>query len=90
MDTKLTERELAAALSDVLDRVRRGERFVVERDGTPLATLVPPAQPVAVGISGRDLVARLGKLRVPDDGFVDEIERARSELPPLRSPQWLG
>ncbi|HEU0113481.1 MAG TPA: hypothetical protein VFQ80_02330 [Thermomicrobiales bacterium] len=88
MDTKLTEREFAATLSDVLDRVRRGERFVVVRDETPLAVLVPPAQPPALGVTGRDLVARIGKLRVPDDGFVDEIERARLELPPLRAPQW--
>jgi antitoxin (DNA-binding transcriptional repressor) of toxin-antitoxin stability system len=41
MVAKLDARDLAAALSDVLDRRRRGERFIVERDGTQVALLFP-------------------------------------------------
>jgi antitoxin (DNA-binding transcriptional repressor) of toxin-antitoxin stability system len=90
METSLNEHELAAALPDVLDRVRRGERFVVERDGTWLAILEPPDRPMATGITGRALAARIGKLRMPGNGFADDIESARSALIPARVPPWHG
>ena len=42
MDATLTVRDLETGLAEVLDRVRGGERFVIERDGEVIATLAPP------------------------------------------------
>lgn len=39
--TTLTVGELEANLREVLDRVRAGERVVIESEGEPLATLSP-------------------------------------------------
>lgn len=39
-------KELRKHLSDVLDRVARGERIVVHRRGRPAAALVPLGKPV--------------------------------------------
>ena len=44
METKITATDLAKSLSDVLNRVRyRGERFLVERNGEPVAAVLPVA-----------------------------------------------
>ena len=83
MAAKLDERDLAVALSDVLDRVRRGERFIVERDGAQLAILSPPIEPLP---TGRGLADKLGGLMLPGEGFSDEIETARSRLIPVEVP----
>lgn len=88
MDTKLSERDFARALSEVLNRVRDGERFVVERDGERLAILTPPAAGPALGISGSELVARIGDLKMPGDGFADDIEAARARLRPASVHSW--
>jgi prevent-host-death family protein len=53
-------------LSALLDRVRHGERVLIEDRGVPIAQLVPIAG--AAGLSDRDVVARLerqGVLRPP-------------------------
>ena len=41
METSITEAELAARLPEIVDRVRRGEQFVVVRDGEAVAVLGP-------------------------------------------------
>ena len=43
METTITATELSRSLSDILSRVRyKGETFIVERNGVPVATLAPP------------------------------------------------
>lgn len=41
METSITEAELAERLPEIVDRVRRGEQFVVVRDGEAVAVLGP-------------------------------------------------
>ena len=88
METKLSERDLASALPEVPNRVRCGERFVIERDGLQIAVLTPPPLEPMNGIKGLDLTNRLGDLRMPGDGYADDIEAARAALLPAATPQW--
>lgn len=87
METRITATELARNLSDVLSRIRyRGERFVVERNGEPVASLGPVTQPR--GITLRELVARLGHLELPGEGFADDVEQFHLSQPPAEVPRW--
>lgn len=87
MKTKITATELAKSLSDVLNRVRyRGERFIIERSGEPVATLIPTS-PV-LGITLRDLVARLGDMSMPGDGFAEDLEAVQASQPKVTAPAW--
>lgn len=76
------ESELETDLRDVLARVRDGARVVVERDGTAIAVIVPPTSDPPRGITGRELAARLRGLRMPGDGFADDIESTRAAVVP--------
>ena len=77
METRITATELAKSLSDVLNRVRyRGEKFLIVRNGEPIATLVPAAP--AAGVTMRELVALLRELPPPDDRFADDLEAIQS------------
>lgn len=86
MESTVTEADLAARLTDVLDRVHGGERFVVKRDGQVMAVLHPPhPQP---GITPEELVARIGDLPMPGDGFADDLEAIQAAQRPATLPQW--
>jgi len=79
MQSKTSATDLAKSLSDILNRIRyRGERFVVERNGEPVATLAP-AGPTS-RITLREVVARLGNLTLPGDGFAEDLEAIQSSL----------
>ena len=86
MTTTVDEADLVATLADVLERVRGGERFEIERDGRVVAVLVPPT--AKSGPTGREIAARIGHLSMPGDGFADDIESARAALLPARIPEW--
>lgn len=87
METKVTATELAKSLSDVLNRVRyRGERFLIERNGEPVATLAP-VEPVS-GITLSQLVACLGDVSLPGEGFADDLEAIQSCQPRTTAPTW--
>jgi prevent-host-death family protein len=78
METRITATELAKSLSDVLNRVRyRGEKFLIVRNGEPVAALVAVA-PVSGDITMRELVALLKDLPSPDDRFADDLEAIHS------------
>ncbi len=86
-DRIITATELARTLSDTLIRVQyRGERFTIERNGDPVASLVPAKAPGLITLS--ELAAQLWDLTLPGDGFADDLEaiQAAQDLPP--SPQW--
>jgi antitoxin (DNA-binding transcriptional repressor) of toxin-antitoxin stability system len=68
----LTEAELAERLDDVLERVPHGEQFKIGRDGEVIAIMSPAARPL--GITAEELIARLGNLKLPGDGFADDLE----------------
>ena len=77
METKITATELSRNLSDILSRARyRGERFLIERNGEPVATLAP-ARPISA-ISLGELLERLGNLSLPGEGFADDLETIQS------------
>lgn len=73
MATTISEADFAARLREILDRVAAGgEHFVIERDGARVATLTPAGVPT--GVTMREIVARVGDLAMPGDGFADDLE----------------
>ena len=85
--TKIGATELARRLSDVLNRVRyRDERFLVERNGEPIAT-IGPAAPFA-RITLAELVARLPSTGSGDAGFADDLEAIQASQSPAESSAW--
>jgi len=89
METTITATELAKRLSDVLNRVKyRGERFVVQRNGETIATIAPAKDRPAT--TARELIARVGDLPFPGDGFGDEVEAAQAAQELEEMPEWPG
>ena len=86
MERTLTVADLAKSLTAVLDRVRGGERFLIECDGEAIATIAPPSP--KPGITGRELAARLGDLMPPGDGFADDLEAIQAAQPRASAPEW--
>ena len=83
---KLTEADLATSLSEVLERVRGGERFAIERNGAVIATLSPPSG--SAGFSLRELAVELAELPRLDDDFGADIEAVRANPRPSAVPVW--
>jgi prevent-host-death family protein len=71
--------ETKSRFSELIERVRHGERFLVARRGTPVLALVPPDQAVRPGTRPTGLAAIAGALaewaELPQ--VVDEIYAAR-------------
>ena len=86
MDQKITATQLAKSLSDVLNRVKyRGERFIIERNGEPIATLAPTAPR---GVTLNELIAVLGDWHPPGDGYADDLEWAQANQGKAVFPEW--
>lgn len=81
MEHRITATELARRLGDVLGRVRyRGDAFLVERNGEPVARLEPVA-----GSSATSLREGFAAWSLPerDPTFADDLERVnRDDRPP--------
>jgi antitoxin (DNA-binding transcriptional repressor) of toxin-antitoxin stability system len=87
MEKRLSATELAKNLSSVLSRVQyRGERFVVERNGEPVAT-IGPVEP-SMGMTVRELFDLLGRIDRPDDQFADDLEAVQTEQGTAETPPW--
>lgn len=74
MENRITATELARRLGDVLGRIRyRGDTFLVERNGVPVARLLPVAEsrPPTLG----DALAAWRAAGEADPEFADTIER---------------
>jgi prevent-host-death family protein len=83
----VTATELSRCLSDILNRVYyRNERFVVERNGEPVAVLAPPGPVRRVML--HDALRALGELEFPGDGFADDLEAARTSQGTAGFPEW--
>jgi len=82
MEHRISATELARSLGDVLARVRyRGDSFVVERNGTTVARVVPAVEgsPTTLG----EFVAAWRAAGQPDPEFADVLERVnRADRPP--------
>ncbi len=86
MVTRITSTQLARNLSDILNRARyKGESFVIERNGEPIATVEPPPRQ---GITLEELTALIADLPPCDDKFAADLETARSILRDTETPQW--
>ena len=86
---EITATELGRNLSDVLSRVQyQGESFLIQRNGQPVATLGPARR----GVSLRELLVELEKLRIEDSSFADDLEAAIEEGRRSRvmEPTWLA
>ena len=87
METRVQATELARSLSDILNRVRyRGERFVIERNGQPVAHLGPAEQPSGPTLG--DLVRILERLPPLDEDFAADVEALQSSQPKIELPPW--
>ena len=87
MVTRIMATELARSLSDILSRVRdRGERFIIERNGEPVATLMPPEPKQRTTF--RELGAKLRDVSWPLEGFADDLEEIQSTQTKTEPPSW--
>ena len=87
METRITATDLAKGLSDVLNRVRyQGEKFVIERNGEPVAALVPSAP--KLGVTLRQVATRLADLTMPGDGYAEDLEAMQSAQERSEAPVW--
>lgn len=87
MDTTISATELSRRLSDILNRVRyRGERFVIQRNGENIAVIQPLRD--KPGITARELIAQVGNLQFPGDGFGDDLEAVQATQPLAEMPEW--
>ncbi len=71
METRISPTELAERLTDVLERVRSGERIMVERDGQVIAAIAPVASSADITVGEFFALAR--ELPRPDPGFADDL-----------------
>jgi prevent-host-death family protein len=81
MDIRVSATELVRSLGEVLGRVRfRGESFLVERNGEPVARVVPvPARSMTLG----DLLRLWNEAGATDPDFADDLDEVdRSDRPP--------
>jgi antitoxin (DNA-binding transcriptional repressor) of toxin-antitoxin stability system len=83
---RVSEAELATNLPEVLERVRIGERFEIERDGEIIAEVIPSGP--KPGITLRELALELSRLPPLDDDFAEDIEAAREIVRPTEHPEW--
>lgn len=89
METTITATQLAKGLSDILNRVRyRGERFLVQRNGETIATIEPLTS--MPGITVSELIAKVGDLEMPGDGFADDLEAIQAAQGLVEMPEWPG
>lgn len=87
METTITATELSRSLSDVLNRVKyRGERFVIQRNGETIATIAPTR--VIPHVTLDDIIAKVGDLHVPGDGFADDLEAIQAAQGLEEFPEW--
>jgi prevent-host-death family protein len=82
MEERVSATELARKLGDVLGRVRyRGDTFVVERNGHPVARIAPVVPPRVTTLE--DTLSAWGTAGDRDASFADDLERiGASDRPP--------
>ncbi len=85
MATTLTDVELAESLPDVLSRVSRGERFVIERNGEAFADLAPAATATTV-TTFQEVLAKIGHLGPVGGGFADDLEAVHTSQEQIGPP----
>ena len=65
------------------DPMPTAEHLDAKSPGTHESELEQP------GITVNELIARVGDLKTPDDGFADNLEAIQAEQPPMTAtPEW--
>ncbi len=87
MSKKITQRELRNDTPAIMRAIERGESFVLTRNGTPIADLIPHARPAErQRVTGADLLAAADQLpKVDVEQFFADIDRY-VDPDPLRGP----
>ncbi len=82
MERRISATELARKLGDILGRIRyRGDSFIVERNGDPVARLIP--LPEKSTSSLREALAAWRAADEPDLEFARDLERINAaDRPP--------
>jgi antitoxin (DNA-binding transcriptional repressor) of toxin-antitoxin stability system len=87
MQKTITATQLARSLSDILNRVQyRSETFVVQRNGETIATIAPAGP--RLGTTLQDVAEALKDLKMPGDGFADDLEEIQANQPLAEFPDW--
>ena len=76
METKVTEAELAANVSRILDRVTEGEQFIVVRDGEEIAVLSQARPSLTAAV--QEVADKLKSLANPEESLGDSPAPASS------------
>lgn len=85
MEHRIAATELARRLGDVLGRVRyRGDSFLVERNGDPVARLVPI--PAGSATTLGEALRAWRSSGEPEAGFADDLERVGASDHPPKDP----
>ncbi len=81
METKLSVAELEQDVEAALERVRGGGRVVVERDGEPVAVILPlvPER----DLTWAEFVVLMQGAPRPDAGYADDLEAVQAEQEPF-------
>lgn len=81
-DTRVTATELARNLGEVLGRIRyRGDSFLVERNGEPVARLVPLVERPTASL--REVFGAWHDAAPPDPEFARDLDEVgRADEPP--------
>ena len=83
----MTSTDLARNLSDVLNRVRyRGEQFVVQKHGEPIALISPPVS--IMGRTLKDIALQLHSLPSPDSDYANDLEIVQQMQQPIQDSAW--
>ena len=82
MEYRLSATELARKVGEVLGRIRyRRDSFVVEKNGEPVARIVPVAAPALPSV--HEVLSAWSEAGKPDAGFAADLTRiAESDRPP--------
>lgn len=82
---RISATDLARNLGDVLGRLRyRGDSFIIERNGAPVARLVP--LPEGRSATVRDAAAAWGSAGPSDPAFAEDLERIGAADVPAEDP----
>ncbi len=85
--TTISPDELAENLPNIMERVRQNhERFIVRQGEDIIMLLEPPVQ--RKGITVDELVSRIGNLKMPRDGFGDDLEAIHASQGYAKIPEW--
>jgi prevent-host-death family protein len=87
MEHRITATELARRIGDVLGRVRyRGDTFVVERNGDPVARITPLPGQTVVTLREALAIWEAARPSEPDPSFADDLERVNASDEPPDDP----